>query len=273
MNTNKTINSLIAQLQQPRDRKEVTEEQMEKWFIFIPVIFLFGVFISLIYPATLSMPIFLFVAIMMSGSFGLYFFGTQALRMFSIGFVSPIHHSSLRRPGPLKIVRIISQDGLYDDFGIFDLGGISVNFFAHDGGGKSGYYVVPSWGYIIEGGSVTVLNSPIRYSHNQLPLPIKKALLEHVDYKIGDPVYMALLPPIVDSEKIRSAFNTDATTNAIKDITLMLQLANEHAVASDTYRRTEQIMASYKIRGDIKNRSRRNYVPISEEEADREDDE
>ena len=248
-----------------RNKEQKLEAQMMLAMVFV----LFGVFLSILYPSSVKIPILLFITLMMAASVMLFALSIPALKFFSIGFVTPIEHSSLQRAGSLKSVTLISPDREKSTvYHIFDKGGISVGVFSHVGGGREGYYVIPEGGFIIEGGSVTCLYKPERFKHNQLPEPIKQALLEIPEYKIGCRVYMALFPSTVNVKIIKDAFSDVGTVNSVNDVITMLKMAEEHANLSDSYRRTEMIMGADKISNTVKRYGTKQYREIEDEDDD-----
>ena len=274
MSFKKEIINLANNLAPNKKYEEENEDTIEKKMIIIPIVILFGIFISLIYPMNVNMSVTLLIGFLVAGFAGTGLLMPYALRYFSIGLVTPISHSSSRRLGPLKRVKVIDPEGNQIDYAIFDLGGISVNVFAEDGGGRNGYIVVPEGGYIIRGGSITILNDMVRYEHNALIEPIRIALSEHKKYKIGSPVYMAIIPPVLDVELIKNAFSMQGTQNFINDINTMMKLSTEHATVSDALRRSESMMHADSIRKSVSRfPKRRQFTPVNREEAEKEDEE
>jgi hypothetical protein len=266
-NMEKSLKELV---QEPKEQEELTENNLEKKLMIMPIIFFFFLFISFLLPYSIKLPIPLFIGIIAASGYGMYALGIPALQKFSIGLVSAVHHSSSRRARPMATVQLISLEGKSTSYAIFDMGGISVNYFAHDGGGRNGYYIVPEGGYIITGGSITILYYPIRFKHNQLPEPFRNALLQHSEYRIGNPVYVALFVDKVSAETVKQAFSSYGEINSVNDAVQLIKMAEEHANLSDSYRRKEMIMAAGRMRNSIRYTNKKQYAPMNEEEIDRE---
>jgi hypothetical protein len=266
-NMEKSLKELV---QEPKEQSEITEKLLEQRLMAMPIIFFFFLFLSFLLPYTVKLPIPLFLGILLASGYGMFIFAIPALQKFSIALVSSIHHSSSRRARPMAMVQLISLEGKSTNYAIFDMGGISVNYFVHDGGGRNGYYIVPEGGYIITGGSITILYYPIRFKHNQLPEPFRNALLQHSEYKIGNPVFLALFVDKISAETVKQAFSSYGEINSVNDAIQLIKMAEEHANLSDSYRRKEMIMAAGKMRNSIRYTNKKQYAPMNEEEIDRE---
>ena len=267
MNFSKTAQKVIKESIPSKDIKSNPEKTVELEMMIGMLFIFFGIFLSIFDPVSLKIPLLLFVFSLIGITFLLYAVGVPALKFFSIGFVTPIEHSSMQRPYSLKTVTVISPEREKTiTYHIFDKGGISVNLFSKVGGGREGYYIIPEGGFIIEGGSVTCLYKPVRFKHNQLPEPIKQAMLEIPEYKIGHQLYMALFPTTVNAQIIRDAFSDAGTINSVNDVITLLKMADEHANLSDSYRRTEMIMGADKIKGTIKRYGSKQFTEIHDED-------
>ena len=274
MSKNSQYKASLKNMMRESSSKEDDEEHMEQILEFrmmiTTTIFILFVFLGIFIKLPNVIPTFMFIGLIITFGLMLWTIGSYALRAMSVGFVSMVHHSSLRRPGPLDIVRITSVEGKTSDFAIFDLGGISVNFFQEDGGGKRGYYVVPTHGYIASGGSVTVFYRPVRFHHNQLPESIKRRLLEHPKYKIGNPVWFALFPKEIDTKIIEDAFSSTATQRSVSDLLLLLKVSSEHETVAVNHRRAEMMFSTNRLRKEVLRSGGKEYGAATQDELDSE---
>jgi len=226
------------------------------------IIFVGWIILALIFPYMININLWLVLAfifpplILFSATF------MSAIRFKSFALVSSIHHSSLQIPGPSAKAVVMSKEGTVT-FAIFPLHGISIPFFSMLGGGRHGYYIVeesPNRGYIINGGSVFVLYNPIQFTHDQLPISVQEVLLTLKNYKIGDPIYMCLIPPNLSEkslEEIRKA--SEGIVNA-EDLIRLIKIADQTAHYSE-YHRQKNLAISYTLGSNIKLRKKPPKIP------------
>jgi hypothetical protein len=241
----------------------------------LPFIFVAFIFLAVFYPVYIRADAWVFVGLFASGILVVSVFMRSALQIYSFGFVTPIHHSSLSRPGPWKIVSglVSEKDELEGSilsslrYGIFDMGGLS-SPFPITGGGRYGYYIVPEGLYIINGGTVTVLSYPVRFAYNQLPKFIRDELLEHEHFHIGDPIFFALYPPKRITEEVKNAFGSKKAERMVSDYVTLVKMANEEAFLAEGNNRVNNSMFSDTLDRRRKN-FRKEYTPTSRQEIER----
>ncbi len=172
-------------------------------------IFLFVALIiaGLIFQIEVTINIFLVLAFMAMLGF---LFASTALNHFrfkSYAFVSAIHHSSLKFPEPALWATVVSANRK-TKYLIYKLHGVSVPLIPLNGGGRHGYYIVPEYGVLKRGGSVMVIPDVMKWSFYELPPTIQNALLQDKDFRIGDPIYFAIIPPTLDRNQLNSFKDT-----------------------------------------------------------------
>lgn len=181
-------NEKRAAIVSTRENKDYT-----KWLIITPFIFLvFG----MIYPKEVPVNVWMITGLGLLPVILLAQTFSDSLRIHSSGYVDPLTHSSLRHDGkPWRMVSETTGRGERIDFAIFPMGGINVPpVFISEGGGRHGYRIVPKDNYITEGGSVSVHAVPVRYPFEDLPRVVRENLIEHPNFRMGNPVYMNWLP-------------------------------------------------------------------------------
>jgi hypothetical protein len=230
------------------------------------IIFVGWIILALIFPYMININLWLILAfvfpplILFASTF------MNAIRFKSFALVSSIHHSSLQIPGPSAKAVVVSAEGTIT-FAIFPLHGISIPFFSMMGGGKHGYYIVeesPSKGYIVNGGSVFVLYNPIMFTHDQLPISIQETLLTMKNYKIGDPIFMCLLPPNISEQNLAEIQKASEGIVNAEDLIRLIKIADQTAHYSE-YHRQKNLAISYS-RG-IPSQTRKRPPKIPEQEG------
>jgi hypothetical protein len=91
---------------------------------------------------------------------------------------------------------------------IYKLHGVSVPLIPLNGGGRHGYYIVPEYGVLKRGGSIMVIPDVMKWSFYELPPTIQNALLQDKDFRIGDPIYFAIIPPTLDKNQLETFKDT-----------------------------------------------------------------
>ena len=241
----------------------------------MPFLFTLFIFFALFYPIYLKFDAWIFIGLFISGLLIIGVFMRSALQIYSFAFVTPIHHSSLSRSGPwTKVQGIMSEKDESEGskltsltYAIFDMGGLS-SPIPISGGGRYGYYIVPEGGYVINGGSVTVLNHPVRFAYNQIPRFLRDALLEHEHFHVGDPIFFALYPPKRITEEVKNAFSSKKSEGIVTDLITMVKMSNEQSFLTEGLNRVNNSMFSDVI--DKKRKLfRREFAPTSRQELDR----
>jgi len=242
---------------------------VDSQMFYASMAFLLFIVAAIIYPVEYRVNIWLITGFIIFPSAMLGIVFADVVRMRSPAFTSEIAHSSMNVAEPWAVVTEDYVDASAEEkivrvnYAIFPQGGYSWSLFYSAGGGRRGYVVVPTTGYIKVGASIMCLDHLHRVSLAALPPNVRSRLTAHPNFTYSSPIWFGLFPASVSMLKtLRYNYIPANVEKQIGNLFNLIVRTNEDAAHSDSMRKTEvdrsnevigkmKIPKTVKVPGDI----------------------